>query len=288
VIDRGIRECDDFALVVSQYSMSSAVVREEIDLAKRYQKTLCAIILDANVDLSMLPSSIHYVRLSGANSNDLHAAITSLFSVARPNIDDQNINPHIMKTLAARYVWPAYAHDAHAGPMMTNARRVLKSASEVSADHSAIVLNHALLECSAGQYESGLRDLDRYACAADNFAGWYFLSLLLPRTVGIRNVTVAVARAGFDAAQRAAERGCNPLSTLLLGLYEVCAENLSVRRLDRAIQDFHAVRAQVDEYPSEYLRFYMAMRSNLSEFGSHAIILKNMFREVVVNDKRSE
>ena len=125
------------------------------------------------------------------------------------------------------------------------------------------MLNHGLYECRSGRHDKGIAQLERYAEAADNIAGWYFLALHLPRGRSLRGMRITDISKVRSAVDRARALGHNPLVELLNALYVVCGENMAFQRLERVLAQFE--REPGHEAPSEYLRFLDATHLTWSD-----------------------
>jgi hypothetical protein len=274
-IEQAVRSCDELILFVSDHSLSSEVVAEEIALAQAHGKVICPVIVGSISDPSRIPVS--HIQMIDANKYTLN----ELFSEEPPPLGRHSPGAVSIKTIAARHVWPMFDPAMYGRREYESIGHVLQATARTSADHSAIVLNYGLWSYHSGQSATGLKEIERYAKAADTFAGWYFMALLGPRQRALRSIPLNLAKKLRSACDRAVSLGDNLLCMLLEAFYDVCTENLSPDRLFSALRSFVAGLEQTTEIRSEFFRFAVAMEANFGEFGASEDLVLSKFEEII-------
>ncbi len=259
----GLSHCDELVLLVSDDSLGSKAVAEELKLATEQAKPIRPIIVaPLTTALPDALADLQYIDLSRRNTGrELRSALSELFDPLRAPAKGYET-----KVLACRGIWPAF--DPRFA-MISGRTEAISIAGDLErirnhyAPSSPIWLNAGLMHCIGDNWETGLNILRAHSRAANTFAGWYFLALHLPQRRLVLRLSSKDCHEALDAVRTATSFGTNPLCLLLNAVLEVGAANAGPAHLARTMELFRDVENEFAEQPSEYARLYWCMQSSL-------------------------
>lgn len=263
-IIKGISECDELILILSNESIRSRYVIEECEYALSMGKIIRPIVATPLSDRPPNPiDKLNYIDISRLKSRgDITAKLTELFSTDTAATGDSVTQ---IKLATCRGIWPSFSQELAGSTGTTlafSAAHDIERFRQNYSPSSTIWLNGGLMNCIAGNWDKGLDLLRAHARAANSFAGWYFLSLHLPRRQYVLRLNPDVANEALNAIQTAQTFGQNPLSTLVATVLEVGAVNYGRDRLDSGIAQFFELGETASEEPPEYLRAYWCLQQS--------------------------
>lgn len=268
-VRNAIRATDELVLLLCNDSIQSKVVAEELAIAEALGKLIRPFIVERLT--TGVPPQIaarHYIDLTKLAPRH---RVPKLQEILDPPSREQDVSTKYMKLQVVRGIWPCFS----LAMISANGRSVAGSLAmrlddfgRRYADASPLRLNTGLIQCLAGNWERGVGLLRSYATAANTQAGWYFLSLHLPRRRSITQCPPQTVREALQAARLARSFGENPLTLLLTAVLEVGGENTALNLRRRIVAFEQAHHAQPEEAP-EYLRLLWCLQPSMSALGSY-------------------
>lgn len=278
-IRRGIEACDELVLLVSDDSLASEVVAEEVAIATALGRLIRPLIVaPVSRDLPDDLSWLHHIDLRHLDAAGRAQAVQRLFRGAEfVSAGD----PQALKVHACRGVAPPFAARFADPSHRAEAAAIAAALDAIAARYgpaSPVWLNSGLWSAAAGDWTAALTRLRGHAAASAGFAGAYFLALhLLERQPAARAPLDRVKEA-HAALARAEASGDNPLVHLLGALLEVGGGNAGRAVLDRRMQAFERARAGTREAPSEYVRLYWAMQPSFAALGPYESPIRTLIK----------
>ena len=205
-IARGIRDADEVLLMLSPTSAQRPVVKEEIDIAIRAGKPIRPLLIyGASEDCPDYVKRFHIATPAVDSSEHVAQAIGHFLN--EPDVATLSHaldTPARLSHVASRTIFPSFGRQELSAPgaEFRKAGPMLAALAERANDASALVLNAGIVACHLGQHQVGLTALRRYAQAADNWVGWYFLALLTPCFRSIAALDAPTISAGAEAIAR--------------------------------------------------------------------------------------
>jgi hypothetical protein len=282
-IRKGIAAADEVILLLSDDSIASEPVAKELCLAREARKPIRPFVV---APLTVPPprdlAELHYEDLSG--DVDAPDRLRTRLAFHLGEAGDAALTDAALKLRACRRIWPAFAAEfaSQAGLVLAqgHAARLERLRGDYHAA-SAIQLNAGVMHCAAGDWEAGLALLRAYARAANNFAGWYFLALHLPRRAPIRGVPLRVVEEASDAIGRATRLGDHPLALLTAAILETGGRNMGAANLRSRMSDFAASLPANADPPAEYLRAYWCLKPSFQVLAPHDQPVRDLIKEMV-------
>jgi hypothetical protein len=278
-IETGIFRSDELVLLLSDDSLKSKVVAEEVAIGSKYDKAIRPLVIARlTVPIPEYLRRYHYDDLTNKSSPERRTILRRFFGeveVVRP------INAVDIKVAACRGVWPPFdekdvesSGSRRAGEIAANLNRFLGRYPP----ESCLWLNAGLQSCIAGQWDLGLKALREHAMAANTLPSWDFLALHLPRARLVLRMAPGDIKEALGAVNRALRIGCNPLVLLLASVLETGGANFGSVNLERRMREFFEALRSVYESESEFIRAYWCLRPSMRVLGPHEEPMKSLIR----------
>lgn len=276
-IEVGIQNCDELILLLSDASVSSAVVRQELHMAQSLRKTIRPIAFaPLEVPLPAELQQIHYQVLP----DDDHAPKKFLALLTPIKESYAQLAQHDLATAtkqsACRTIWPPFEQSMFS-PHGQTRLALISSTIEASlpnyAPKSLMTLNAGLIKCLLGDWTRGLQHLRVHAEAAGSLPGWYMYALHLNEGRSLRSMHPGVGAEALRALANAERFGENPLCSVVRGLYEFGFNNLHASHLPHYVRNIEQCNANCRDIGTEYWRLLWNFRDAFDVF--------RQFREVV-------
>jgi TIR domain len=280
-IARGIAASDELIPLLSDDSILSPVVNEEIAIAKTNQKAIRPVIIQPLT--KAMPeqlSEFQYLDLSGMNGLDQQLDAITRFVV---DSDHPTRQGDTIKLKACRGIYPAFAEDllrsGSPGSIAVTAAKLNTLRGLYNPD-SVIWLNAGLASCIGGDWDLGLETLRAHAAAANSFPAWYFLALHLPRARFLSRTPVPVVREALDNAERALACSRHPLALLLMMLIETGGMSYGLRNLEHRVAEFYDALTMFRAERSETMRAFWCLKASFSLLGGYEKQIRDTLREL--------
>lgn len=277
-----IDACDELVLLVSDDSLSSPVVAEELELAILAEKAIRAIVirpLTGGVPERLKPFQYADVASDPTGPHILEALGLGTATHTMAAADWKRHDVRTLRFVACRGVWPCFDEALMKDPSIAGSIHTsLNSQLFRYPPSSTLRLNAGITGCLAGHWDAGLECLRSYAHAADTLAGWYYLAIHLPRRHPLHRIPPPLDREILSAAERATAFGSNPLLHLLRIVVDVELSNLRLTSQSRPLQLLKQAEAAQPERSSEYLRFYWCMKESISMLGDFQAAVTALIR----------
>jgi hypothetical protein len=280
-IKTGIFRSDELVLLLSDDSLKSTVVAEEVAIGLEYEKLIRPVfVARLTIPVPERLRPFHYVDLTDKSSQERRAILQRFFGEVKVV---RSINSVDIKLAACRGVWPPFdekdieSSGSHrAGEIAASLNRFLTRYPP----ESCLWLNAGLQSCIAGQWDLGLKALREHAMAANTLPGWYFLALHLSRARLILRMAPRDVEEALDAVNRALEIGRNPLVLLLASVLETGGRNFGPANLERRMREFSEALRTVRESESEFIRAYWCLRPSIRVLSPHEEPIKSLIRKM--------
>lgn len=278
-IETGIFRSDELVLLLSDDSLKSKVVAEEVAIGLKYDKLIRPLVIARlSVPIPEYLGRYHYDDLTNKSSPEKRTMLQRFFGevgVVRP------INPINIKVAACRGVWPPFdekdvesSGSRRCGEIAASLNRFLSRYPP----ESCLWLNAGLQSCIAGQWDPGLKALREHAMVANTLPGWYFLALHLLRTRLVLRMVHGDVEEALYAVNQALRIAHNPLVLLLAAILETGGANKGSENLNRRMHEFFEAFRSVKESESEFIRAYWCLRPSMRVLGPYEEPMKSLIR----------
>lgn len=278
-IRKGIDAADELVLLVSQDSIDSPIVEEEVRYAQAAGKAVRPIRL-APVLLPPYLRDVHCLDIAEVGGLD---GVRRHLGKSSGQPEDRSAPDALLKLHACRGIWPRFTSEfaSPAGRIAAqgHAARLDRFRSH-HAETSVLQLNAGLMYCAAGQWDKGIALLRGYAHAANNLAGWFFLAQHLLRREPARNAPLACVKEALEAVTTALQFGPNALCLLTAAILETGGANCGEANLKRRMTAFGEAQRTSTDPPGEYLRTLWCLKPSFSVLGDHDRRLLALIREI--------
>ena len=258
----GVANCDELILLLSNSSISSEIVFEEVTIAQSLGKQIRPFVI--NRLPGILPEYLgkfNYQSVVHQSPSDALATIAK--SLSSSNND--------WKLSVTRNIFPVFSEDAIRQSGSTNSFHAIAPPMLARAKtyhySSAIWLNLGLVDCVLGQWKSGLSKLGKYASASRCFPGYYMLALHKLEQNRIGDLDPSIVDELSKDLDNALQLQDHPLAILLKALIDREGRNLSHERLKGQISHSLRLLSLKTEDVGELLRFIWATGNNLDALG---------------------
>lgn len=277
-IRRGVASSDELVLLISPDSLASIVViEEEVGTAKEMRKAIRPFAI-LPCDHDQLPQPLRELQYRDVSRLGEVAAVNAIAEYLETVDSEADI-----QLKSCRGIHPAFDAAlamADGRPNAMESLAVLNSLRSRYDPSSTIWLNVGLAACMVGEWSKGVELLRRYATAANNFPGWYFLALHLLRRRLVLNLSVSEVNEARDAVRRALAMQPHPLAFLLCAIIEGGGLNLGPRQVEQRLRSFLDVSTASREAAEEIKRHFWCIQPSLQVLGRHGPAIANYLKEL--------
>jgi hypothetical protein len=277
-IVRGIVNCDETVLLLSDEAAVSEVVRREISAAEEHGKPVRPVLV-ASLTKALQPAlaKFHYHDVSQFNEEERISAAIDYLSNPTPQpgeiVNYKRLSCRgIYLPFSANMLKEAGRSDVHSANAQLRLLRLNYPAS------SAMWLNAGLIACVADDWGNGLTLLREHAHAAGSFPGWYFYALHILRRQNVRRLHPDILREASNAILGALSVQKHPFAVLVAAILD--AGNNMIESARRRMHEFVAASSQLREDPGEAMRAFWCLQPSLDELGIFAPQVKAYLKEI--------
>ena len=218
-VEEGIQSCDEVILVISDDSICSKVVEQEIALAREHQKTINPYFVGKiSFSIPEFLAPLHIEELIE------HDDIFSFTKLLRSEYDGSNRSA---KVCLSQRVFPAFDNPSSVEykDLLNRLLPVSIEMQRTSSAGSIANLNYGLIMCLIGRWDEGLQALKRYACKNNRPVSWYFFLVHLGRGKSLIHVTKSSRSDAILAYENLRQDDSHPFSNFMCALAEVAILN---------------------------------------------------------------
>lgn len=232
VVEEGIRSSDEVILIVSNDSICSEIVEQEVLMAHQYQKTIKPYFAGSiNCSIPKYLASLHIEQLIDKRG---------VLSLEKMLFTDYNGSNKSAKECLAQRVFPVFEN-----PSSTACKDMLNHLLPVSAElnrnsraGSIACLNYGLILCLLNRWDAGIQILFEYANESNRPVGWYLFLGHLSRGKSLAHITHENRRYAMLAYENLREDDSHPLSNFMCALTEVALLNHGEPSIARRFQQY--------------------------------------------------
>lgn len=271
-IDRGLSDCDEIVLFLSDASARSEVARYEVETAAASGTPITPVLIaPLSVAAPEVMSRLHHFDATTGDAT----AVMRLLSRGRP-VDIASSRPTELAAAfrrnGARAIFPAFSEGlVSVSARATKAKLFEAAQASTGRAHPAslLTLNRGLSACLAGEWSVGLEALRAHAAGKGDPQALYFLAIHLARGEMLRSAPLSVADEIIAALDRGAPSAPHALWELARAFADLAFEG--ARSAKDVAGRLDAYQAHLATAPvSEHYRLFWLMKASLPLLGGYA------------------